>query len=152
MGGELNVPFVSYRMLRTSRRFRRFFGRSFSTRRTRLEPEMPKASAISIMVVRDGLYLARSRRLMYFAWYPLFEARASCDRARSLRNWIKTRANALFSEAAVPTVLPCDGIRSTNTLPAQCIIPQSILSHETETHSVSAKGQLGIKCVRIKWV
>src|SRR5258706_14482549 len=150
MGGELDVPLVSYRMLRTSRRFRRFFGRSFSTRRTRLEPEMPKASAISIMVVRDGLYLARSRRLMYFAWYPLFEARASCDRPRSLRSWTKTRANALFSEAPVPTVLPCDGIRSTNILSAQCMIPQSILSHEKETGPVSAKGRLAIKRVRVK--
>lgn len=89
-----------------SRRLLRLLGSKLSTRRTRSAPLIPSALAISSIVVREGLYLPRSRRLMYFGWYPLSKASTSWVMPRSSRRVIKTRAKARFSKYARSAVVP----------------------------------------------
>jgi hypothetical protein len=58
------------------------------------------------MAVSDGLYLPRSRRLMYLGWYPLSNASVSCVIPRSSRNVMRTRANARFPRYPRLSALP----------------------------------------------
>jgi len=81
------VPKPSYcagpqRIGRMSRRRCRSLGRIFSTRLTISDADIVKASANSRMVDKDGLNLARSRRLIYFGWYPLSKPNCSCVKPR----------------------------------------------------------------------
>lgn len=76
---------------------------------------MPRALAISRIVVSEGLYLPRSSKLMYLGWYPLSKASASCVIPRSSRSVIKTRAKARFSRYARSSIVPrraisCDSV------------------------------------------
>lgn len=67
---------------------------------------MLSAFEISSMAVSEGLYFPLSRRLMYFGWYPLSNARASCVIPRSSRKVMRTRANARFSRYPRLSTLP----------------------------------------------
>ncbi len=120
--------FRGYRKSRVSRRFLRVFGRKRSTRPTNSDADMFSAEASSRIVVSEGLYLPRSRRLMYFGWYPLSKPSASWERDRSSLSSMRARAKARLSGASFAGVLPPNGIGSMNAEGLHDLKPQSILS------------------------
>ncbi len=127
------VPKPSYcagpqRIGRMSRRRCRSLGRIFSTRLTISDADIVKASANSRMVDKDGLNLARSRRLIYFGWYPLSKPNCSCVKPRRSRSSTKTAANARFSGVLGTFLFVKAAIGSVHIVPAQHIVLQSILS------------------------
>ncbi len=127
------VPKPSYcvdaqRTGRMSRRRCRSLGRTFSTRLIISDADMVNASANSRIAVKDGLNLARSRRLIYFGWYPLSKPNCSCVKPRRSRSSTKTAANARFSGVLGTFLFVKAAIGSVHTVPAQHIVLQSILS------------------------
>lgn len=113
---------------RVSRRLLRFAGRRLSTRRTNSDPVMPRTRASSRIAIKEGLFFPRSSKLIYFGWYPLSKASASCVIPRSSRSVISTRAKARFSRAPRSSMLPERAIGSPDRGQIPHIMPQSILS------------------------
>src|SRR5260370_28958452 len=127
------VPKPSYcvgaqRTGRMSRRRCRSLGRIFSTRLIISDADIVNASANSRIVVKDGLNLARSRRLIYFAWYPLSKPNCSCVKPRRSRSSTNTAAKARFSGVLGTFLFVKAAIGSLHTLLGQHIVLQSILS------------------------
>jgi hypothetical protein len=118
---------------RMSRRRCRSLGRTFSTRLTISDADTVNASANSRIAVKDGLNLARSRRLIYFGWYPLSKPNCSCVKPRRSRSSTKTVANARFSGVLGTFLLVKAAIGSVHVVPAQHIVLQSILSQNRRT-------------------
>ena len=113
---------------RMSRRRCRSLGRMFSTRLIISDADIVNASANSRIVVKDGLNLARSRRLMYFGWYPLSKPNCSCVKPRRSRSSTNTEAKARFSAVLGTLFFAKAAIGSLHTLLGQHIVLQSILS------------------------
>lgn len=118
----------SQRMGRTSRRRFRSLGRVFSTRLIISDAEIPSESASSRIVVKEGLNLALSRRLMYFGWYPLSNPNCSCVKPRRSRSSTSTVAKARFSGVLGAFLFVRAAIGRFHTRPCQHIVLQSILS------------------------
>jgi len=132
------VPKPSYcagaqRIGRMSRRRCRSLGRIFSTRLTISDADIVKASANSRIVVKDGLNLARSRRLIYFGWYPLSKPNCSCVKPRRSRSSTNTAAKARFSAVLGTFLFAKAAIGSLHTLLGKHIVLQSILSIRCES-------------------
>ena len=115
-------------MWRDSLRLLRLPGSRLSTLCTNCAPVVSSALAISSIAVNEGLFLPRSKRLMYLGWYPLSKASVSCVIPRSSLSVIRTRAKALFSRAPRSVRLAGDMIDSLDRGPCHYIMPQTILS------------------------
>ena len=127
------VPKPSYcvgaqRAGRISRRRCRSLGRIFSTRLIISDADIVNASANSRIVVKEGLNLARSRRLIYFGWYPLSKPNCSCVKPRRSRSSTNTEAKARFSGVLGTFLFAKAAIGRLHTLLGQHIVLQSILS------------------------
>lgn len=116
------------RIGRMSRRRWRSLGSIFSTRLTISDADTVKASANSRIAVNEGLNLARSRRLIYFGWYPLSKPNCSCVKPRRSRSSTNTAAKARFSAVWGTFLFVKAAIGSVNALLSQHIVLQSILS------------------------
>ncbi len=119
---------MDQRKERISRRRARSLGSTFSTRLTISAPETPSVSANSRIAVRDGLNLARSRRLMYLGWYPLSKPSCSWVRPRRCRSSVRTIAKARFSGVLGAFLLRDAAMGSFDSAVGQRIVLQSILS------------------------
>jgi len=119
---------IDQRKERISRRRVRSLGSTFSTRLTISAPETLSVSANSRIAVRDGLNLARSRRLMYLGWYPLSKPSCSWVRPRRCRSSVRTIAKARFSGVLGAFLLRDAAMGSFDSAVSQRIVLQSILS------------------------
>ena len=149
-------------MWRDSLRLLRLPGSRLSTLCTNWAPVVSSALAISSMAVNEGLFLPRSKRLMYLGWYPLSKASVSCVIPRSSRSVIRTRAKALFSRDPRSVRLADDMIDSLDRGPCHYIVPQTILSaafgvddrtyhdaqNQDERHKSATRAKLGLHALR----
>ncbi len=119
---------MNTRQMWDSLRLLRLPGSRLSTLCTNWAPVVSSALAISSIAVNEGLFLPRSKRLMYLGWYPLSKASVSCVIPRSSLSVIRTRAKALFSRAPRSVRLAGDMIDSLDRGPCHYIMPQTILS------------------------
>lgn len=118
----------AHRMGRRSRLRFRSLGRIFSTRLIISDAEIPRESASSRIVVKEGLNLALSKRLIYFGWYPLSKPNCSCVRPRRSRSSTRTAAKARFSGVLGTFLFVKAAIDSFHSPLCQHIVLQSILS------------------------